>query len=556
MSKDKKILCGFILLWTIINLVQAGFTELAHDEAYYWTWSLFPDWGFIEHPPLVAFFIKMGSALFGGELGVRLITILSSSLVLYLVYTQLVKRDIWLYIGIVSSMFLLHIGSFLTAPDSPLFLFTALFFIVFLKYLERDDWKLALILMVLVAAMMYSKYHAILAIGFAVLANLHLLKRQSFWVLTIGGICLYLPHLVWLLTSGGSGMEYALGDRFDNSWSILEVANYVGGQLGATGPFIGVILLFAAFKGKTQKAGHGTLKFVMCGIFGFFLIWSFRGQIQGNWTATAIIPLIVLGHAYIADKQRLRKWVLYLAVPSVVLMLGLRIQLAHDYMPLPKHVTRVQEFHGWPEYAEEVTALADGKHVMATNYQNASKLWFYTGNTTVAINSNDRPNQFNVWNIEQDWVGEEVLLLHAYLLGEHSEITGPDGTTKQIVHPDFYSLKDARVEIIPERTEFTDQERAALVVQVTPPKDGMIPGKSSSVPIYLSFTITRKSDGDVVRWDSFRVYFDEDISRAITLECPVHMHFGPGEYEVFAWICHEGILSWRQSNTIEITISE
>ena len=59
-----------------------------------------------------------------------------------------------------------------------------------------------------------------------------------------------------------------------------------------------------------------------------------------------------------------------------------------------------------------------------------------------------------------------------------------------------------------------------------------------------------------VRWDSFRVYFDTDITQEITLECPIHMHFGPGEYEVYARVCHEDIISWRASEKMDFTIVE
>lgn len=554
MSKDRKILLGFIAVWTTINLLQAGFTELAHDEAYYWTWSLFPDWGYLEHPPLVAVFIKIGYALFGSELGVRFVTVLASSTVLYLVYNQLVKKDVWLYIAIVSSIFLIHMGSFLTAPDSPLFLFTALFYILFLKYLEKDSWKLALLLMLIVAAMMYSKYHAILVIAFAVLLNWRIMRRPSFWVLTLGGILLYGPHLYWLFSSGSSGMDYALSDRFDHPWTIGVTGNYIIGQLGATGPLVGILLLFAAIKGKTTINAHRTLKWIMICVFGFFLLWSFRGEIQGNWTATAIIPLIVVGHAYITERKKFRRWVMYLAIPSVVLLGALRIQLTYDFMPLPKHVTRVHEFHGWDDYADEVKVLAKGHNMMATNYQIASKLWFYTGDTCVALNANNRPNQFDIWNIDNQWRGEAAFILHAYLMGPADTIQTPDGPTEYMLCEDFYNLKNVEVEIIPGRTVYTDKEKTTVKVRVTPPADGVIPGASSKIPVYVAFNIHRRGEAKSLKWNTYHFRFTEDINEEIVVDCPIRMHWGPGEYDLYAWICHDQVMSWKRSEKVEFRI--
>ncbi len=48
----------------VISLFQAGFTELMDDEAYYWVYSRHLDWGYFDHPPMVALLIKMGYGLF------------------------------------------------------------------------------------------------------------------------------------------------------------------------------------------------------------------------------------------------------------------------------------------------------------------------------------------------------------------------------------------------------------------------------------------------------------------------------------------------------------
>jgi hypothetical protein len=41
----------FYSAWLLINLIQAGSTELFDDEAYYWIYSRYPDWGYFDHPP-------------------------------------------------------------------------------------------------------------------------------------------------------------------------------------------------------------------------------------------------------------------------------------------------------------------------------------------------------------------------------------------------------------------------------------------------------------------------------------------------------------------------
>ena len=67
---DKRVAVG-LFIWWIFNLLQAAFTELAHDEAYYYMFAQNLDWGYFDHPPMTALLIWLGSFI-GGELGVRI----------------------------------------------------------------------------------------------------------------------------------------------------------------------------------------------------------------------------------------------------------------------------------------------------------------------------------------------------------------------------------------------------------------------------------------------------------------------------------------------------
>ena len=60
-------------VWWICNLFQAGFTELANDEAYYHMFAERLAWGYFDHPPVTALLVWAGERLFGGELGVRVV---------------------------------------------------------------------------------------------------------------------------------------------------------------------------------------------------------------------------------------------------------------------------------------------------------------------------------------------------------------------------------------------------------------------------------------------------------------------------------------------------
>ena len=69
--------------WFVLSLVQAICTELFHDEAYYWVFSHYLDWGFKDHPPVTALLVAAGSNLLSGEIGVRLFMVILNTLTVY-----------------------------------------------------------------------------------------------------------------------------------------------------------------------------------------------------------------------------------------------------------------------------------------------------------------------------------------------------------------------------------------------------------------------------------------------------------------------------------------
>jgi len=63
-------LCIFALL--VLRAFMAAQLPLSADEAYYWLWSLHPAAGYFDHPPMIAWLIRAGTALFGDTpFGVR-----------------------------------------------------------------------------------------------------------------------------------------------------------------------------------------------------------------------------------------------------------------------------------------------------------------------------------------------------------------------------------------------------------------------------------------------------------------------------------------------------
>src|ERR1700712_5026215 len=128
--QSKKIIWYFLLAWTVLNIVQSYTLELHADEAYYWMYSRFLDWGYFDHPPMVALFIRAGDTLMHNELGLRLITVLTSTASIYMIWLILKKYsvDALSFILVMSGILIFHIYGFTTTPDAPLFFFAVLFY--------------------------------------------------------------------------------------------------------------------------------------------------------------------------------------------------------------------------------------------------------------------------------------------------------------------------------------------------------------------------------------------------------------------------------------------
>ena len=126
-QKNHRLL--FYGLWLLLSLIQAGLTELLDDEAYYWVFSQYLDWGYFDHPPMIAVLVKLGYAIFPNELGVRLFPLLLNIFSLVIIEKLIDKKNPVLFYTISLSVAVLQIIGFAAVPDIPLIFFTALFFL-------------------------------------------------------------------------------------------------------------------------------------------------------------------------------------------------------------------------------------------------------------------------------------------------------------------------------------------------------------------------------------------------------------------------------------------
>jgi hypothetical protein len=402
-----------LVIITFLNILQSITTELIQDEAYYWMYSIFLDWGYFDHPPLVAVYIFFSDVFFSNELGVRFISTISYSLIIYLVWKLIEspkKEDHKnLYLLTILSTAMLNIYGFITVPDTPLLLFMTLYLTAYKSVIKSNHWSGYVLLSVSMSGLLYSKYTGVLIIIFTILSNLSLLKNKRFWFSAIATLLLFTPHLVWQYSNDYPSIRYHLFERSNSrtyklSYTIMHLVNQIA-IIGFTFP----IMYFALFKNlKNKNLFQKSLNFIITGFISFFFIMSFKGPTQAQWTIPISIPLVIITFLYLVNNKRSRKLFRTLAIINLFIICLARIVMANEGL-IPVEL----EMHGNKKWVQNIKKKTPNqKKLFLNSYQNASLYSFYSKDLTGAYNSfESRKNQFNLWDFQTPISNKNILLI-------------------------------------------------------------------------------------------------------------------------------------------------
>jgi hypothetical protein len=416
MLTDRHLRLLFYIVWTSTLLLQCSLVGLSGDEAYYWRYSRELAWGYFDHPPVTAALVKAGYFLFNNELGVRLFFATLLTLMILVLENLVRPKDLKLFYAIVLSIAFLQVGmvwggGMMAIPDFPLLFFEAIFFLLYRRYLETPAWHVSVLMAVTISLMLLTKYHGILIIGFTVLSNLRLLARPSFWMVAGLSLALLLPHVLWQVSHDFPSVRYHLFERSTSSYSFSYTTEYLGGQLFILGPIIGVLLIFLVMIFKPANDFERSLKFVAIGTYSFFMLMTFKGQVEANWTIITLIPLVIMGYKQIVASQRLRSVTMYCFVASILLIAAARVVITL-HVPLP----RVDKFNEsvvpWTWCADLKERTAGLPAAFINSYQKAALYEFYEGVPSFSLNNIwGRKNQYSIWDTEAAFQGKDVALV-------------------------------------------------------------------------------------------------------------------------------------------------
>lgn len=399
-------------VWFLVNFLQAQFTELANDEAYYWVYAKYLDFGYFDHPPVIALMIKAGYAIFHNELGVRLFTVILSTLSVFFLFKLCGSKNFIFFFLLIASMSIFETYGFVAVPDVPLLFFSILFFLFYKKYLEKDDTKNSLLLGMCIALMLYSKYHGLLIVFFTLLSNIQLLRRKSFYLVVISSIVLFLPHVLWQIHHDYPSYQYHVLNKSQTPYDPGDTVNYILGQLLISGPFVGFFLFYTFFKNKATNLFEKSLKFTLIGFIVFFLFTTLNTRVEPNWTLSAMVPLLAIAYPCILSNEKLKKWLSGFSIVSIILFIFFRLNLIFNFFPFAGSKA-FPEFYNNKTWATAIRDVAQKTPVVFSDtYQKASKYAFYSGEEGMSLNNiSYRRNQYDFWPIEDSLQGKRILYI-------------------------------------------------------------------------------------------------------------------------------------------------
>jgi 4-amino-4-deoxy-L-arabinose transferase-like glycosyltransferase len=292
---------ALIAALTTLRVIYASLIDLRTDEAYYWTWSKENVLCFLDHPPMIAWFIRFGTAIFGDtNLGVRFAGILAM-LITQLLLADIVRRVTHDVRAIVLAVLMpeaaLYYGLLMAkvSPDVALIPFAVAMVWALIRVNESGDGRWWLAAGVFAGLALLSKFTVVMLIP-AVLAFMLVPDWRRRWLLSpypwlaaVFALVLFLPVLIWNAQHDWASFRFQLvRATATHELSLRTVADFIGLQFG----LVGFILLPVVLSGVSLTAWRGYLRGDTVAIllstsvvvpFGYFFWKSLSLRVGDTW---------------------------------------------------------------------------------------------------------------------------------------------------------------------------------------------------------------------------------------------------------------------------------
>lgn len=249
---------GIVLGILLMHLLYLKVFPLTPEEAYYWNYSIRLDFGYLDHPPLVAWLIALVERFFGhGEASIRLASLTCAAVMMAFVYrlaVHLVDRPAALVAAAfaVLTPYGFFIAGFMISPDAPLAAAWSACLYFLHRALVGDERRAWYGVGIALGLGLLSKY-TIAILGPATLAFCAADRNARAWFLrpqpyvaVLIAAALFAPVVYWNFTNDWASFRFQGGERFGDEQQFSLHYMLMNILLVATPlPLMALPLLFA-----------------------------------------------------------------------------------------------------------------------------------------------------------------------------------------------------------------------------------------------------------------------------------------------------------------------
>ena len=422
LPKYKKLAIITTLAFLVLRVIISIKLNLTDDEAYYYTWTKHLSYSYFDHPPMVAYFLKLSTLIFGEtNLAMRvpgLVGSLVSSVFIYKIvyyFSKDEKKAFW-GLGVYQVLPIFSMGAIMTLPDTPLMLFYVLSLWVFIKIVYEKKSHYWYYLGVLMGLGFLSKYNMVLVYP-SVFFFLLFSKEDRYWFkrkepyLAFGiSLLFFIPVILWNMEHNWASFGFHLKDRQSSTFAFRP--KYFFRFLLAQLVVASAILFFAFWKDIWQNFKKRDVKLLAWFAFPIFIVFgisSISNASKIHWTAMAFIPMIIISSMYKTWKPLFTKIAVGFAI---VLTSIIYIQGLYPMIPMTDDITN--DMYGWDKTGVAVDKiLKEDKNffLFSNRYQTTSQLSFYLPNKEYVYSLNGSTEMFDFWEPEDKLIGKNGIFV-------------------------------------------------------------------------------------------------------------------------------------------------
>ncbi len=359
------------------------------DEAFFYQWGVFPDWGYYDHPPMVGWMLAGLRLISDHPLALRLVTVFLWHLIalglvdLLFRYLPQEKKSQAYGVGVLFLALPFTWALNLVTTDTPLILFIFTSAYCFIRSQFSVRWMLwSLGTGIFLGLALLSKYFAgFLAVAYvAASCRTQLTRKQAVLqvvVIAVSASPFFLINLAYNATHCWNNVMFNLVNRHEGSQtSLATVFLYLSMLLYLVTPWVA----WHFWRQRLKNLSWGLVALFVVP-FVLFLCFSVRKTIGLHWVL-GFMPFVFLAYGLQASAAQIKRdlrWTLILSVPHFLALVALIALPASVWSGTRLHADVVFHRETGKVVAQLKKSLPENAVLAAFSYTPAALLAFHAG---------------------------------------------------------------------------------------------------------------------------------------------------------------------------------